>query len=99
MDFRRPRHPPEDPLPPPVSPLDQLGDREISVWLVRLLGVVVVAGLILGLAAVISCRASRTPGQPDPVCDAIPQHVVDGFNETLQTIVTLLAGSRLTGPR
>lgn len=86
-------------MPPPAPPLDQLGDREVSIWLVRLLGVVVVAGLVLGLAAVISCRASRTPGQPDPVCDAIPQHVAAGFNETLQTIVTLLAGSRLTGTR
>lgn len=88
-------------LAPPVAEQPTYGtpDAALAVWLVRLLGLVVVAGLVLGVASVVACRGSRIPGTPDPACDAIPDHVAEGFSETLQTIVALLAGSRLSAGR
>lgn len=69
----------------------------MGLWLVRLLGLVVVAGLVLGLAAAATCRPGRAPAIPGEACHGIPEHVASGYRETLETIVTLLAGSRLTG--
>jgi hypothetical protein len=67
----------------------------LSLWLVRLLAGVVAFGLAASAALVMVCRFAPGPSSLGIECTGAAAGFDRRFSESLQTIVTLLAGKAL----
>lgn len=75
--------------------LPQAVEWPLSLWLVRLLAGVVAFGLVASAALVIVCRFAPGPASFGADCTGAAAGFDRRFSESLQTVVTLLAGKAL----
>ena len=80
---------------PAADALTQAVAWPLSLWLVRLLAGVVAFGLFASAALVLVCRFSPGPASFGSDCTGAAAGFDRRFSESLQTVVTLLAGKAL----